>query len=130
MSKHHLKIGHDLFDFCSLGFAGLVVLVDQIDRFEKVIQPRLAGTCGEREDDEIDNADTPVIVAGFGRFGQVVSRLLKASGFESTLLDHDAGQIDLTGRFGSKVFFWIGSSIIRIKLLLATDGLRFPSMGS
>ena len=73
--------------------------------FEKVIQPRLASTCGEREDDEIDNADNPVIVAGFGRFGQVVSRLLKASGFESTLLDHDAGQIELTGRFGSKVFY-------------------------
>ena len=53
----------------------------------------------------IENADNPVIVAGFGRFGQVVSRLLKASGYESTLLDHDAGQIELTERFGNKVFY-------------------------
>jgi monovalent cation:proton antiporter-2 (CPA2) family protein len=73
--------------------------------FEKVIQPRLLKTGGKREDDEIDNAANPVIVAGFGRFGQVVSRLLKASGFESTLLDHDAGQIELTERFGNKVFY-------------------------
>ena len=73
--------------------------------FEKVIQPRLAGTCSEREDDEIDDGETPVIVAGFGRFGQVVSRLLKASGYESTQLDHDAGQIELAGRFGNKVFY-------------------------
>ncbi len=73
--------------------------------FEKVIQPRLIDTCGKREDDVIENADNPVIVAGFGRFGQVVSRLLKASGFESTLLDHDAGQIELTERFGNKVFY-------------------------
>jgi len=73
--------------------------------FEKFIQPRLYSTCEEREDDEIDDADNPVIIAGYGRFGQVVSRLLKASGFESTLLDHDAGQIELTGRFGSRVFY-------------------------
>ena len=73
--------------------------------FEKVVQPRLAGTCSEREDDEIDDGETPVIVAGFGRFGQVVSRLLKASGYESTQLDHDAGQIELAGRFGNKVFY-------------------------
>ncbi|MGB5486591.1 MAG: monovalent cation:proton antiporter-2 (CPA2) family protein [Lysobacterales bacterium] len=73
--------------------------------FEKLIQPRLISTCDEREDDEIDEADNPVIIAGFGRFGQVVSRLLKASGFESTLLDHDAGQIELSGRFGNRVFY-------------------------
>jgi len=73
--------------------------------FEKIIQPRLVDTCGKREDDVIEDADNPVIVAGFGRFGQVVSRLLKASGFESTLLDHDAGQIELTERFGNKVFY-------------------------
>jgi len=73
--------------------------------FENVIQPRLTKAYGKREDDDIDGADNPVIVAGFGRFGQVVSRLLKASGFESTLLDHDAGQIELTERFGNKVFY-------------------------
>jgi len=73
--------------------------------FEKVIQPRLARTCSEREPDEIDDSDNPVIIAGYGRFGQIVSRLLKASGFKSTLLDHDAGQIELSGRFGNKVFY-------------------------
>ncbi|HEY5775127.1 MAG TPA: monovalent cation:proton antiporter-2 (CPA2) family protein, partial [Xanthomonadales bacterium] len=72
---------------------------------EKVIQPRLIKAYGKRKDDDIGGAETPVIVAGFGRFGQVVSRLLKASGFASTLLDHDAGQIELTERFGNKVFY-------------------------
>jgi monovalent cation:proton antiporter-2 (CPA2) family protein len=73
--------------------------------FERVIQPRLINTCTEREPDEIDAHETPVIIAGYGRFGQIVSRLLKASGYETTLLDHDAGQIELTGRFGYKVFY-------------------------
>ena len=83
--------------------------------FEKVIQPRLVSTCGEREDDEIDDAENPVIIAGFGRFGQVVSRLLKASGFESTLLDHDAGQIELTSRFGNKVFYGDAANVELLK---------------
>ena len=73
--------------------------------FERLIQPRLAGTCDQREDDEIDEGSNPVIIAGYGRFGQIVSRLLKASGFEATLLDHDAGQIELVGRYGNKVFY-------------------------
>jgi len=73
--------------------------------FERLIQPRLANTCSGREDDEIDDVDNPVIIAGFGRFGQIVARLLRASGFKATLLDHDAGQIELVGRYGSKVFY-------------------------
>lgn len=73
--------------------------------FEKLIQPRLLGTCDQRADDEIDESDKLVIIAGYGRFGQIVSRLLKASGHEATLLDHDAGQIELTGRYGNKVFY-------------------------
>jgi Trk K+ transport system NAD-binding subunit len=73
--------------------------------FERLIQPRLADTCSGREDDEIDDHDNPVIIAGFGRFGQIVARLLKASGFNTTLLDHDAGQIEMVGRFGNKVFY-------------------------
>jgi voltage-gated potassium channel Kch len=83
--------------------------------FEKVIQPRLVSTCGEREDDEIDDDSNPVIIAGFGRFGQVVARLLKASGFASTLLDHDAGQIELSGRFGNKVFYGDAANVELLK---------------
>jgi len=89
--------------------------------FEKVVQPRLVGTCTEREEDEIDDGETPVIVAGFGRFGQVVSRLLKASGFESTLLDHDAGQIELSGRYGNKVFY---GDAANVELLRAAGAER------
>ena len=83
--------------------------------FEKYIQPRLVYTCSEPEDDEIHDDSNPVIIAGFGRFGQVVARLLKASGFESTLLDHDAGQIELSGRFGNKVFYGDAASIELLK---------------
>ena len=73
--------------------------------YERLIRPRFSGMGTDRPDDEIDDHSSPVIVAGYGRFGQVVSRLLNADGIRTTLLDHDAGQIELTGRFGYKVFF-------------------------
>ena len=73
--------------------------------FERFIQPRLAGSCTGEQPEGAQDMANPVIIAGYGRFGQVVGRLLKAAGFDSTLLDHDAGQIELTGRFGNRVFY-------------------------
>jgi monovalent cation:proton antiporter-2 (CPA2) family protein len=46
-----------------------------------------------------------VIIAGYGRFGQMVGRLLKAQGYEVTILDHSPSQIDLLRKFGHKVFY-------------------------
>ena len=47
----------------------------------------------------------PVIVAGFGRYGQMVSRMLHANGITPTVLDHDAEQIEALRRFGWRVFY-------------------------
>ena len=55
------------------------------------------------EADEID-AEGPVIIAGIGRFGQVVNRLLQASGFKTIVLDKDMETIQLMRRFGFKGF--------------------------
>jgi len=58
----------------------------------------------ERDDDVIDER-APVIIAGFGRYGQIVGRMLSGSGYPLIVLDHDPDQIDLVRRFGSKVFY-------------------------
>ena len=85
--------------------------------YDRVVRPRFIDCMsGDQQDDEIDAPPSPVIVAGYGRFGQVVSRLLAADGIESTLLDHDSRQIELTGRFGYKVFYGDAS---RVQLLKA-----------
>jgi glutathione-regulated potassium-efflux system ancillary protein KefC len=47
----------------------------------------------------------PVIIAGFGRYGQIVGRLLAAQGIPSTVLDHDADMIETARAFGYKVFY-------------------------
>ncbi|PIE13128.1 MAG: potassium transporter [Rhodobacterales bacterium] len=60
-----------------------------------------------REDhapDEIDEQG-PVIIAGIGRFGQIVNRLVRSSGFRTVVLDHDMKTIQLMRRFGFKGFF-------------------------
>jgi glutathione-regulated potassium-efflux system ancillary protein KefC len=57
-----------------------------------------------------------VIIAGFGRFGQIVGRLLKANGVKLTVLDHDPDQIDLLRKFGNKVFY---GDVTRVDLLHA-----------
>jgi len=58
----------------------------------------------ERSADVIDER-APVIIAGFGRYGQIVGRMLLAAGQPVIVLDHDPDQIDLLRRFGQKVFY-------------------------
>ncbi|WP_158966626.1 monovalent cation:proton antiporter-2 (CPA2) family protein [Chachezhania sediminis] len=53
--------------------------------------------------DKIDD-EGPIIIAGIGRFGQIVNRLVTASGFKTIVLDHDIETIQLMRRFGVKGF--------------------------
>jgi len=57
------------------------------------------------EYDTIDAGPTPVIIAGFGRFGQIIGRVLRMHGIEFTALERDPGQVDVVRRFGTKVYF-------------------------
>ncbi len=52
-------------------------------------------------DDEIDEQQ-PIIIAGVGRFGQVVNRMVTSSGFKTTVIDHDLKVIQVLRQFGFK----------------------------
>lgn len=61
---------------------------------------------GKRQMEELSEPqDAPVIIAGFGRYGQMVGRLLNAQGIGSTVLDHDADMIEAARSFGYKVHY-------------------------
>ncbi|WP_036301026.1 monovalent cation:proton antiporter-2 (CPA2) family protein [Methylotenera sp. L2L1] len=60
--------------------------------------------CGERPKDEIVENNT-VIIAGFGRFGQIVGRVLLAKGITATLIDNDPNQVDLMRKFGWRCYY-------------------------
>jgi glutathione-regulated potassium-efflux system ancillary protein KefC len=66
---------------------------------------RRQGARGNDEPDAIEPNQDHVIIAGFGRFGQIVGRFLHASGVSLTVLDHDPDQVDVLRRFGFKVFY-------------------------
>jgi len=55
--------------------------------------------------DTIDASPTPVIIAGFGRFGQIIGRVLRMHGIEFTALERNPGQVEVVRRFGTKVYF-------------------------
>ena len=83
---------------------------------EKLVQPRFSSRLPDREADEIDEKDNPVILAGFGRFGHIVGRVLNLKGVKTTVLDLDADQVALVRKLGLKVFYGDAS---RLELLRA-----------
>ena len=84
----------------SMALTPLLMLIN-----EKLIQPRFGTTeKAEQEPDEI-NEQNPVIIAGFGDFGSVVGRLLRANGVGTTVLDVDSNHVDLLRKLGIKVFY-------------------------
>ncbi|MEI7614042.1 MAG: glutathione-regulated potassium-efflux system protein KefC [Betaproteobacteria bacterium] len=69
-------------------------------------QARVECAAAQRvESDTIEHQDAPVIIAGFGRFGQIIGRLLFANGIDAVVLDHDPDQIELLRKYGYKVFY-------------------------
>jgi len=72
---------------------------------DKLIMPQVCNTENTREDDDIDDEDTPLIIAGFGRFGVVLGRFLIANGMRATILDDNPENIDVLRKFGFKVYY-------------------------
>ncbi|MEO5721762.1 MAG: monovalent cation:proton antiporter-2 (CPA2) family protein, partial [Chthoniobacterales bacterium] len=86
----------------AVSMAAAPLLFSFNDRF---VQRRYLSRIPEREPDEIDEHDNPVILAGVGRFGHIIARLLRANGFGTTVLDSDAEQVETLRRFGLKSFY-------------------------
>jgi glutathione-regulated potassium-efflux system ancillary protein KefC len=82
---------------------------------DRVLEPRWR-EARKRPDDAIETQEDHVIIAGFGRFGQIIGRLLRANQIALTVLDHDPEQIELLRKFGMKVFY---GDATRVDLLKA-----------
>jgi len=72
--------------------------------FDKVLVPHFENGGEQRQHDVIDSSGR-VLIAGIGRFGQIVNRLLVANGIETIVLDHDAGQVDNMRKLEIKSYF-------------------------
>jgi len=73
-----------------------------VDRF---LLPRYAKLGGPKMEEISEQQEAPIVVAGFGRYGQIVARTLLAQGIPCTVLDHDAEMIEVARSFGYRVFY-------------------------
>jgi monovalent cation:proton antiporter-2 (CPA2) family protein len=95
----------------SMAAAPLLMLFD-----EKYIQPRFAADDVSRDADVIDHQGVDAIIAGHGRFGMTVGRVLKAQGHRTVVLEQDSSQVETLRKFGFKVFY---GDALRLDLLEA-----------
>ncbi len=72
---------------------------------DRLLVPRLSRRAVPEDAKMSEQQTAPVIIAGFGRYGQIVGRLLFANGLQATVLDHDADIIESLRPFGWQVFF-------------------------
>ena len=88
----------------SMGLTPLLFIL-----LERFVLPRVAmsDATSDRPHDEIDPKDreTSVIIAGYGRFGQMVGRILRANRIPVTILDLDPEMVEIVGRLGVKVYY-------------------------
>ena len=71
---------------------------------DRLIEPRFRKSIDEPVGDTIDESND-VILAGFGRFGQVVGRMLHANQIEPTIIDNDPDHIERVRRFGYTAYY-------------------------
>jgi len=72
---------------------------------DRLILPRYANGHKATLAEISEPQEAPVIIAGFGRYGQIVGRMLLAQGISATVLDHDADMIETIRAFGYRVFY-------------------------
>lgn len=87
---------------------------------QSFIEPRLT-RAAPRQFDHIESDDSRVIIAGFGRFGQIVGRVLRMRRIRFTALESSVAQVDFVRRFGNKVYYGDAS---RLDLLQAAGAAR------
>ncbi|MCC2638403.1 MAG: glutathione-regulated potassium-efflux system protein KefB [Moraxellaceae bacterium] len=72
---------------------------------EKVLEPLLRPRDNRAYDEVPEDQTNPVVIAGFGRFGQIVARVLRMHHIGFTALESDVRQVDFVRRFGNQVYY-------------------------
>ena len=72
---------------------------------DKWLLPRYALMGTVKMEEISEQQDAPIVIAGFGRYGQIVARLMLAQGIPCTVLDHDAEMIEAARNLGYRVFY-------------------------
>jgi len=94
----------------TLSMVAAPLLIAAADRLARRLKPAAAAPAY----DEIEPEEPRVLIAGFGRFGQIVGRVLRARRIRFTALEVSQAQVDFVRRFGNKLYYGDAS---RLELL-------------
>lgn len=72
---------------------------------EKIGNPIFAKAKPSKEYDKIPNHEHAVVIAGFGRVGQIIGRVLRMHNIEFTAIEKSANQVDFVRKFGNQVYY-------------------------
>ena len=72
---------------------------------DKALAPILSRRQNKTEYDYVESSDNPIIIAGFGRFGLVIGRLLLANNYKVTIIDSNPANVEILRKFGFKLFY-------------------------
>jgi monovalent cation:proton antiporter-2 (CPA2) family protein len=102
----------------SMALTPLILLI-----YEKWILPKLEDASKNvvLKQDVIHDDDNPVIIAGFGKFGNMIGRFLRSNGIKCTVLDYDIDRVEMLRTFDFKVYF---GDATRVDLLESAGGKR------
>jgi len=89
---------------------------------DKLLLPRYASERKARLPEISEAQYAPVIIAGFGRYGQIIGRLLLAQGIAPTVLDHDADMVESVRSFGYRVFYGDATRLDLLRTAGAASG--------
>ncbi len=84
----------------SMAFSPLLLIFN-----DKAISPILASLQNKLVYDEIESEENPIIIAGFGRFGLVIGRILIANNFKVTIIDSNPTNVEILRKYGFSLFF-------------------------
>lgn len=96
----------------------LMLIADRVIKSLEAREPK-------RAFDSLDDADHPVIIAGFGRYGQIVARIVSAAGLKFTALEVSPEQVDFVRRWGNKVFYGDASRLDLLRAARAEEAEAF-----
>ncbi len=123
-------LGERILDAATAQFLVLAVTVSMLlAPLTFVAHERLRSRWLERrkppEFDLIDGPGNPVIIAGYGRYGQIVSRVLRMAGIPFTAIEISYQQVDFVRRFGNKVYYGDASRLELLESAKARDAKLF-----
>ncbi|MEM7216914.1 MAG: monovalent cation:proton antiporter-2 (CPA2) family protein [Pseudomonadota bacterium] len=105
----HTTLASQLVVVVSLSMITTPLLLALADR-------TLAGSEATGDEESLPAEFAPVLIAGFGRFGQIAARVLSARGIPFTALDSDHAQINFVKKYGNRVYY---GDTTRLELLTA-----------